>query len=146
MGKKAKTRRALERRKQKRNRKEAQRRLYEQWAQEGRNRKSKRFRLKTKRTSGGVLTHRDPNCRNIGDVTQYPAINLPFLAKMYLMKRAGIKHQYTGKHTQIVREFVERHNLIGETYNGKFHMWQTNDAGTRRTARITDTQLFALAA
>jgi hypothetical protein len=49
MGKAAKTKRAIERRKQKRAKKDAMRSLYEKWSREGKNNKSKRSRLNSKR-------------------------------------------------------------------------------------------------
>jgi hypothetical protein len=67
MSKKAKSEAKLRRRQKKRAAKAAQRARYELWVREGRNSKSKRFRLNAKRRKGvRTQRHLTGRCGNIG--------------------------------------------------------------------------------
>ena len=67
MSKKAKSEAKKRRRQKKRAAKAAQRARYELWVREGRNSKSKRFRLNAKRRKGvRAQRHRTGPCGNIG--------------------------------------------------------------------------------
>lgn len=67
MGKASKNRSKEKRKQLKRAQKESRRQLYKSWAEEGKNKKSKRFVLRGKKGERTrVISHKDGQCGNIG--------------------------------------------------------------------------------
>lgn len=90
-------RRAKERRAQeKRARKAIQKAQYQQWALDGRNAKSTRFRRK----KGTKLKIRDASCKNVGDITTYEgAEQMEFIANII-----RLDYNYTGRYKSLRRD------------------------------------------
>lgn len=99
-------RRAKERRAQeKRARKAIQKAQYQQWALDGRNAKSTRFRRK----KGTKLKIRDASCKNVGDITTYEGAD----KEAFIANIIRLGHQYKGRYkglfVQLRRVHVEGH-------------------------------------
>jgi len=111
MSKKAKNAQREKRKSEKKARKESMQRLYQQWANEGRNTKSKRVRLAAAR---GVRVRPRKGeghpCTNVGCPQCQPGANLPFLAHQMLH---GGEHgtKTRGRHKAAVREYIQTHEI-----------------------------------
>ncbi len=108
MGKAAKQRRSLEKKKEKKRRKLAQTALYEARRDAGTNSKSFRARKRFKAAAGKRLPsrHGPLKCGNVGCPRCNPDTNLPFLARMRLLDIAGTPHQFTSKYRELVDDYI----------------------------------------
>ncbi len=98
MGKAARTKRTVKRAQEKRARKAANQAMFQKWAEDGRNEKSRRA-MNRNRKASRVKT-RNPEARNIGDLDAFPELNLEPLIRLYL---AG---QYRGRYKGRLRDLV----------------------------------------
>jgi len=106
MGKKAKSRRAQERKNAKRALKAARAALYKKYAEMGRKKGSRRSGKSKQRKPRG-RTHPRVPCGNIGCPRCYPFINMPYLIYMRELKLDGHLYQETTRYRKMVTANME---------------------------------------
>lgn len=131
MGKGSRARAKLRRQRERRSRAEAKRALYARYRDEGRAKGSHRAKKNASRYRS-CFRVRDPNSKNIGDITVYTRLNMPSAAFFYALARAT-KTRYHGKHKSMIRAFVDSHNIRYQ--DGKLY---------DNNGMLTETQLQAL--
>lgn len=101
MGKRAKSKRHVEKMKARRAAKAQKAALYA--SQGGRSKRSQRRRKATQKN----LRTADPYCVNIADINHHPDLNMSYLVRMKLLQLAGYSNQWTSRFSKQVRAYID---------------------------------------